>query len=111
MKNRMLLGAALVLMLNNTAQAQDPMGRLQDAAVDPAEEYSRDLQTRYYEEQLRRYDDPKEAVRRKAEFRAAQRQRRIAAMKWYGYSASRPTVNPTPWAQATVPPGPTARSA
>ncbi len=51
----------------------------------------------FYQQEMRRYEDPKAAVRRKAEFRAWQRQRRIAAMDWYGFSNARPTANPTPW--------------
>ena len=47
----------------------------------------------FYQQESRRYDDPSLAVRRKAEFKAAQRQRRIAAMQWYGFSNSRPSVN------------------
>jgi hypothetical protein len=41
--------------------------------------------------------DPKWAVRRNAEFRAAQRRGRLAAMKWYGISNSRPTASATPF--------------
>lgn len=50
-----------------------------------------------YMQERERHDSPKEAVRRKAEYRAAQRQRRIAAREWFGYSNSRPAVNSDPW--------------
>lgn len=50
----------------------------------------------FYLQEQRRYDDPKAAVRRKAELRAAQRRDRIAARKWYGLSNLRPQANPTP---------------
>ncbi|HWA97202.1 MAG TPA: hypothetical protein VG713_01860 [Pirellulales bacterium] len=50
----------------------------------------------FYDQAIREHSDPKAAVRRKAEFESAQRQRRMAAMAWYGMSASRPTANPTP---------------
>ena len=50
-----------------------------------------------YMQEMNRHDDPKTAVRRKAEFRTAQRQRRIAAREWFGYSNARPTVNPDPY--------------
>ncbi len=49
-----------------------------------------------YEQQKADYLDPKLAVRRKAEQKSAQREGRIAAMKWYGLSNSRPVANPTP---------------
>lgn len=41
-----------------------------------------------------KYDDPKEAVRRKAEQKAANRRARLASQRWYGHSQSRPLVNP-----------------
>ena len=51
----------------------------------------------FYAQELRRLEDPAQAVRRKAEFRAEQRRQRLAAMQWYGYSNLRPQANPTPW--------------
>jgi len=51
----------------------------------------------YYQQQMQQYDDPKAAVRRKAEFRARQRQARLAAQKWFGYSKLRPPANSTPY--------------
>ena len=52
----------------------------------------------FYEQERRRWDDPKQAVRRKAEFKAAQRRQRIEARRWYGYSNMRPQANVTPMA-------------
>jgi hypothetical protein len=49
-----------------------------------------------YSEEIRRHDDPAQAVRRKAELRGAQRMSRIAAMKWFGFSNSRPQASPVP---------------
>jgi hypothetical protein len=49
-----------------------------------------------YSQELNRHDDPAQAVRRKAEIRAAQRMQRIAAMKWFGFSNARPQVSPVP---------------
>ena len=50
----------------------------------------------FYEENLRRYEDPKLAVRRKAEYRSAGRQRRLAALKWFGMSNQRPRAGVDP---------------
>jgi hypothetical protein len=50
----------------------------------------------FYEQERVRQESPKYLIRRKAELRAAQRQQRLAALKWYGMSNSRPTANPTP---------------
>jgi hypothetical protein len=50
----------------------------------------------FYEQELRRWDDPQNIVRANAEERAAQRRARLAAMAWYGMSNSRPNVSPDP---------------
>lgn len=57
----------------------------------------------FYEEFQQQRQDPWVAIRNKAEFRANQRERRIAARDWYGYSASRPTASPTPYNDAYSP--------
>jgi hypothetical protein len=71
----------------------------------PANDLRRDLTTSQpattpemwlYEQERSRYEDPKAAVRRKAELRAWQRAERLAAMKWYGQSNSRPVISATP---------------
>jgi len=49
-----------------------------------------------YQQERDRYEDPRLAVRRKAELRAAQRGDRLAAMKWFGQSNARPLVSATP---------------
>lgn len=53
----------------------------------------------FYQQQMQMYLDPKMAVRRAAEFRAEQRAHRLAAMKWFGLSNSRPraSVDPIHW--------------
>lgn len=40
---------------------------------------------------------PMEIIQQKAQMKAAQRQSRIATREWYGYSASRPKTNATPF--------------
>lgn len=44
----------------------------------------------FYDQERQRYEDPKNAIRARAEQKVAQRQARISAMKWYGLSNSRP---------------------
>lgn len=50
-----------------------------------------------YMQELKRHDDPKQAVRRKAEQRSADRRARLAAMHWYGFSNLRPQASASPW--------------
>ena len=50
-----------------------------------------------YLHQEQRQEDPQQIVRLKAQEKAAARRNRIAAMRWFGYSAARPKANPTPW--------------
>jgi len=40
---------------------------------------------------------PTEIIQQKAQAKAAQRQSRIAAREWYGYSQARPTTNAVPF--------------
>ena len=51
----------------------------------------------YYMQEMQRHDDPAQAVRRNAEFHAAQRRARLAATKWFGLSNSRPQASVTPF--------------
>ena len=57
-----------------------------------------------YMQELRRHDDPQQAVRRKAESRSAARESRIIAMKWYGMSNARPQANPVPFMSGSYSP-------
>jgi hypothetical protein len=50
-----------------------------------------------YLHQLQRYEDPKQAVRRKAELKTAQRNQRLAAQKWFGVSNARPMASAQPF--------------
>ncbi len=50
----------------------------------------------FYEQYQKQYTDPKAAVRQQAEFRAVERQRRIAALRWFGFSNQRPFANVDP---------------
>ncbi len=51
----------------------------------------------FYEQYQQQYDDPSVGVRSKAEFRASQRQSRMAAMQWFGQSNSRPRASSDPF--------------
>lgn len=50
----------------------------------------------FYEQYMRQYMDPKWAVRQRAEFQANQRDSRLAARRWFGYSNLRPTASTDP---------------
>jgi hypothetical protein len=52
----------------------------------------------FYEQERLRYEDPQTVVRQKAEMKAAQRQARLASMKWFGFSNSRPQASIDPYA-------------
>jgi hypothetical protein len=56
-----------------------------------------------YSQERQRHDDPAQAVRRKAELKADQRLARLAALKWYGQSNSRPEASPIPFMGAYSP--------
>jgi hypothetical protein len=50
----------------------------------------------FYEQYVQQYQDPKLAVRRKAEEESAQRRARIAARRWFGFSNLRPVAGTDP---------------
>jgi hypothetical protein len=50
-----------------------------------------------YLHEQQREDSPEMVVRRNAQQKSQARRNRIAARKWFGYSAARPKANPTPW--------------
>jgi hypothetical protein len=50
-----------------------------------------------YMQEMRRYDDPLNAVRAHAADRAAQRRARLAAQAWFGFSNTRPQASPMPF--------------
>lgn len=104
------LALTLALLVSH-ASAQDPFDSpfnspgapaadVPPADTTPADAPSaeeRDSQLYQMMQMLDRYEDPKQAVRRKAEEKAAQRRDRLASQKWYGYSPLRPTVSAVPW--------------
>jgi len=90
-------GVTLLLVLCGIASAQQPTAII-PAPLPPSEHYSNPNLSAppvtpelwVYSQEMRRHDDPAQAVRRKAEVKADQRANRIAATKWYGLSNSRP---------------------
>jgi len=50
----------------------------------------------FYQQYMNQHQDPKAAVRQKAEQRAAQRRGRIAARQWFGFSNLRPKAGLDP---------------
>ena len=88
-----LLGAGAVRL-----SAQEPVALEQPQADPGLSAHSPAVPTDLwlYMNEQRRHDDPQQAVRRKAGLKAEQRAERMAAMKWYGLSNSRPTASPIP---------------
>ena len=87
------LGAALVGLLaalaTTSAWAQEPPIVGDAPAASGEESY-------YYEPAPERAPTPSLAVQ-KAQLRGAQRMARLEAMRWYGFSNSRPTASAIPW--------------
>jgi hypothetical protein len=111
MKTQLALALVIVLANGTALFAQQPLLRSIDrpattlqAQVPAAAEFTvPNLATPavtpelwLYSQELRRHDDPAQAVRRRAEQRAAERGQRLAALKWFGLSNARPQVSPVP---------------
>lgn len=99
------LAAIVLTTLLTTAQAQE--FNVVEPRVDDAPQYDSGLVTLpsdsaitpemwLYIQEMRRYDDPAAAQRRRAEQVAGARRDRILSRQWYGVSLSRPTVSPSP---------------
>ena len=104
----------LSLLISASAWAQSPTGKTQPttsasatlaekttikpmtASISPGE-LKATPEMWFYEQYMRQYQDPKMAVRANAEFRATQRQHRLAAMQWFGFSNSRPRACTDPY--------------
>jgi hypothetical protein len=103
---RLTLIAAALTLIAPSAFAQGPAPRTAQVAAVKRNEAPTQLQTPsmanltpemwLYLQERDRYDDPAQAVRRKAEDRATQRNHRMAARKWFGFSNTRPTASPLP---------------
>jgi hypothetical protein len=96
---RLIIVLALPLLLNvSVARADRPLaGSLGSDSALSASELKVTPEMWFYDQAMRQYKDPKMAVRARAEYRADQRQRRIAAMKWFGFSNSRPRASSDPF--------------
>ncbi len=101
---------ALAAVSTASAQEPSPLGapaapRWRPATEPPAAQPVQigDLQKKMpaelwlYLNEQQRYDNAKLAVRRKAELRTEQRNRRMAARKWFGFSNARPAASVTPF--------------
>jgi hypothetical protein len=85
----------MIVLCGAAASAQQPTAPSpSDATVAPPG-VSPDVWA--YIQELRRSDDPKLNAQRTAQFKAQQRQARLATQAWFGYSNLRPVVNPIPY--------------
>ena len=95
-----ILPLLVVVLASSAARGQEPAPGEKQPPIERATSFSQMTPTPgmwFYDQAQRQYNDPKQSVRRKAEFMADQRRRQIASMEWFGFSNSRPVVNPTPY--------------
>lgn len=104
MRYRALLFVCLGMLFTSAAQAQQPQ-QVGSESTPPISlgELEPTAQMWFYEQAMQQYHDPKAAVRAKAEYRAAQRQRRMASSKWFGVSNARPMASTTPYTSTYSP--------
>lgn len=106
MKRLLFPAIAIVLWAPLTADAQQPRPAHDDGDREiSVGEIAPTQEMWFYQQELKRHLDPKQAIRRRAEFRAAQRERRIASQEWFGISPLRPNANHTPWMGGMYSPG------
>ena len=91
---------ATMLLCSSVAYGQEPAPKTDPfAAITPTPT----AEMWFYAQEMKRYDSPKEMVRRNAEFRAAERRSRIARAKWMGFSKARPIAEHTPFTSGYTP--------
>ena len=85
-------------MLSLAASAQEPVAARPESRRDSTSvgDVSPTPEMWFYAQEQKRYEDPKLAVRRNAEYDAAQRQARLNARRWFGLSNLRPVAGTTP---------------
>lgn len=92
------LALALLLMAGSIQAQEKPResNLRRDTVAAPGATVSQTPEMWFYEQERSHWENPREAVRRKAESRSTQRSNRIASMRWYGMSNARPSANATP---------------
>lgn len=91
---------AMVLLASSVSFAQQPASPVAPyATITPTVT----PEMWFYAQEMQRYDDRKEMVRRNAEIRAAARRSRIARAKWMGFSKARPIAEHTPFTSGYSP--------
>jgi len=95
--SRLLFSFAFAIVaLPMLAVAQQPVSPSHNArpsyspSVSKSTEVTGTPEMWFYEQERLRYEDPNTIARARAEYEANQRQARMAALKWYGMSNSRP---------------------
>lgn len=92
----MALAAGIVMLTAVAASAQQPTGPVRQPTMSMGE-LTPTPSMWFYQQQMDSYLNPRFAIRRAAEQRAAERDARIASRKWFGYSNSRPMAVHTPF--------------
>lgn len=96
---RTSIAVSVVVLVAIPALAQDQSGSKRpvfEGSISPGE-LTPTPEMWFYQQYRNDYQDPKMAVRARAEFRALQRQRRMAALKWFGFSNQRPQCSSDPF--------------
>jgi len=90
----LIAGLAVLAISCTSAMAQEPAqvpSSISTGQITPTPEMW------FYQQYMDQYQDPQMSVRRKAEFQAEQRARRLAALRWFGLSNSRPLAHSDPY--------------
>ncbi len=95
MKRSLLLLLAGGLICCSTVQAQEP--------TDPSAASPNTAKKEWYYGPTKHQPETKTLGRQKAELRARQRLARMESMRWYGFSASRPTAAGIPFTTMYAP--------
>lgn len=90
---------AMLLVATGSAMAANPVDKTRPsagAAISPGE-LTPTPEMWFYQQYQQQYQSPKEMVHRNADFKGAERIRRLNSQKWFGTSNQRPKVMSDPY--------------
>ena len=91
--------AVLLMGMGSVAWAANPVERNRPTAGTPitSGELTPTPEMWFYQQYNQQYQSPKEMVHRNADFKGAERIRRLNSQKWFGMSNQRPKVSTDPY--------------
>ena len=90
------LSAGLLVIVASAARAERPADKTPPTSIISQGEVTPTPEMWFYQQYQKQYQSPQDMVHRNADFKGAERLRRLSAMKWFGQSNQRPRAGTDP---------------